>query len=110
MRQCVCVCVCVCIKGHWLRPKERKLKNMNEKSSEKKSQVETDLNHAREWKKEREVLIRDVNDLLISRKDLRQLLVCILGLLSSKPTMEQMRKRWSSFPVGHRSAAVQAKK
>lgn len=78
--------------------KERILKKINEATSEKKAQVETDLNHAREWKKEGELLIREVSDLLSSQDDMslmtseHVLSPRVEGLLSSQPSMESVRE------------------
>ena len=78
--------------------KERILKEIDESSSETKARVEKELSHAREWKKEGEMLLRELNDLLSSQDDVllmrngHVLSPRIEGLLSCQPTMERVRE------------------
>ncbi len=77
--------------------KERFLKEVDESSTEKKAQVEKDLDTAREWKKEGEMLIREVKD-LVAQDDVsvmrseHVLSPRIEGLLSTQPTMEPVQE------------------
>jgi hypothetical protein len=77
--------------------KERILKKIDESSAEKEAHVKVELNHTREWKKEGELLIREVKDLMAQDDVLLMRNEHIVSpqihrLLSSPPTMEGVQE------------------
>jgi hypothetical protein len=77
--------------------KERILTSMKESGTEKEGHVQVELDTAREWKKEGELLVREVKD-LIAQDDVslmrseHVLSPRIEGLLSTQPTMEPVQE------------------
>ena len=77
--------------------KERILKSMKESGTGKEGYVQVELDTARDWKKEGELLIREVRD-LVAQDDVslmrseHVLSPCIEGLLLNQPTMEPVQE------------------
>jgi hypothetical protein len=77
--------------------KERILKSMKESGTEKEGLVQVELETAREWKKEGELLVREAKELMAQddvslMRSEHVLSPLIEGLLSTQPTMEPVKE------------------